>query len=224
MSDSHESVWSDRGRPPEQRRSPKPSRRVWLAVAAALVVLIAAVAAVVLALRDDAERNERAADAAQRRLEATERARLVREGRPVRANGPARRSGEARLAHRKRIVRAGEGAITRDARSRVRAGTLKGPVRGTECQLFPKTQTRADEEADPSLRRNRYQCFAYARRFALSRLNGKARTGLIGQPYWLIADYETGAMVFCKVTPRGGEGAKLLVEVPVAPACRDPLA
>jgi hypothetical protein len=187
---------------------------VFAAVSAALVAFVALVVAP--PLRRDAAREQRRAAAAQARLEAAERARLIREGKPVRAQGPAH-------AARPALVTAAEAAITRDARARVAAGEIKGEVKGTHCRPFPYTETRERQERDLSIRRNRYQCTAYSSRFALSELEGRKRTGVFGTPYWLIAEYATGRLTFCKISPKAGEGGKVLVEVPADPACGDPL-
>ena len=216
-------IWAGRGAPAPREPRRTPWRRIAL-VAAGVLALAAVVAfAFVPALREDADDFARREAAEQRRLEAAERARLLREGVPVREGGPARRAGEAPLAHRARLVAAGEAAITADARRRVAAGEMRGPVAGTRCRTFPFTETRAGQEADASVARNRYQCIAYSRRFALPELEGERRTGIIGQPYWLVVDYRSARMTFCKISPKAGEGGRVLVEVPVDPACGDPL-
>lgn len=225
MSESHDSVWAGRGRPPENRRSTKTSRRFLAAVAVAIVLIAGVTVAVAASLRDEKVRDDRTAAARQERLEAQERARLRRDGVPIRTDGPPRRTGEAPLAHRERLVTAGERAITADARARIERGELKSrAIQGTLCRTFPYTEGRAAQEADPSVPVNRYQCTAYTARFALPELEGKQRTGVIGQSYWLIADYRTARLTFCKIAPRPGEGGKALATVPVDPACRNPLA
>jgi len=206
-----------------RRQRRRAGRRAAIVAAGAIAAAAVIAFGLVPAMREDSDRERSAAAAAQERLEAAERARLRREGKPVRTRGPGRRGREAPLAHRARLVTAGEAAITSDARGRVQTGELEGSVAGTDCSPFPKTQTRANQEADPALARNRYQCIAFSRRFALSELEGRPRTGVIGQPYWLIADYASARMTFCKITPRAGEGGRSLASVPVDPACRDPL-
>ena len=119
---------------------------------------------------------------------------------------------------------AGETRILADARARYAAGEIKRRAAGTLCRTFPFTERRTLQERDPSVPANRYQCTAYTARFEVPELQGKERTAVIGQPYWLIADYATSRMTFCKITPRPGEGGKALAAVPVDPACGDPLA
>ncbi len=195
-------------------------------VAVALVLFIGA-------LRDDADR-ERAATAQRRAaLIRGEKARLTQDGLPRTATGPApgaavSRAAEAAeptaadvaavLRHRRRLVAAGEAAITLDARRRA----PDDPPKGTTCEPSPAGPTRDSQERDPAVQRNRYECIAFERRFPLSELEGKARTGIFGTPYWLVADYGTGELTYCKMTPRGGEAATTLAHVPVDPACRDP--
>jgi hypothetical protein len=64
---------------------------------------------------------------------------------------------------------------------------------------------------------------AYERRFELSELEGRKRTGIIGAPYWLVVHYRTAKLTFCKITPRAGEGGRSLASVVVPVPCRDPL-
>lgn len=194
----------------------------WRALAVAIVALLA-LALAISVLRSDGAEDRREAEAAQARLEAAERLRLEEEGRPASEAGPGRLGSESGIAYRARLIAAAESVITADARARARTGEIDRDVKGTRCRPFPYTATREAQERDPGIDRNRYQCLAWNKRFALSELEGKARTGYIGQPYWLIADYATGHLTFCKITPRPGEGGKALVSVPVAPACRDPL-
>jgi hypothetical protein len=198
-------------------------RRILLAIAAVLLVAGGLVAVIVPALRSDAADTRRADARRQERLEAAERARLRADSRPFRTTGPGRRAGEDPLVYRARLVSAGQAFILADARGRAREGTIDGPVRGTTCYPYPRVQPRRALEADPSVPRGRYQCIAYKKRFALPALQGKARTGILGVPYWLVIDYGSGAMAACKVTPKAGEGGRSLAVVPVPVPCRDPL-
>ena len=134
---------------------------------------------------------------------------------PVRATGPA---GADTLAHREALVRFGEDQITADARRRVAAGTLTGEHQGTQCEVFPETDARRAAERDLSTRLGRYDCVAYT-----SKLEGnQANTAVFGDPFWLVVDYKRDALVWCKVTPRAGEGGSVLITVPVPEPCRDP--
>jgi hypothetical protein len=75
-------------------------------------------------------------------------------------------------------------AIEADARRRVRAGTLRGPIRRVECEPFPRG-------ADP--RDGRYSCLAVTAEF---------EGGALGHPYRALLHLETGRYAFCKVTGR----------------------
>jgi predicted nucleic acid-binding Zn ribbon protein len=200
----------------------RPRRRVVVAVALALLAVVVLSAAVVPGLRRDAE--ERRAQEAERQqaLEAAERVRLERDARPHRAQGPPLRAGEDPLAHRAALLRRAEQLITRDARARIRAGTLDGPVAGTACEPFPHTIARLQLEASAGARAGRYDCVAYKRRFELPPSGGRRRTGLFGFPYWVVIDYRRSTLVWCKVTPRAGEGGRSLAAAPVPVPCREP--
>jgi hypothetical protein len=207
----------------DRRREFRLSRRNSAIVLAVIAAIGIVAALVVPAMRDSAAEERAAERAKQERLVAAEQARITREQRPQFASGPARRPRETVLAHRARLVEAGAAIITADARRRMKAGTISGPVAGTECTPFPTTATRRTQEADPRLPANRYECLAYERRFPLSELEGKARTGIIGQPYWLVVDYRKASFAYCRLIPRAGEGGKPLAFVRIEPACADPL-
>ena len=198
------------------------TRRPALVAGGVLLALAVAAALAIPGLRDDAERERRADDARLAALVEAERRRLTADAQPESARLPRRRGGEDVLAHRERAVSAIEERIAADARARVAAGKMEGPVAGTSCTPFPNTETRASAERDPALRVARYDCVAYKRRVELPELEGQARTGLLGQPFWAVADYDAGRVTWCKVTPRAGEGGKVLAFVPVPPPCRDP--
>lgn len=198
-------------------------RRTILAIVAALVVVGGLAAVIIPALRSGAADDRRTEAQRQARLEAAERARLRADSRPHGVRGPARQSGEGAIAYRGRLVLTGQSAVLTDARRRVAAGTVDGPIRGVSCTPYPDTAPRRALERDASVPRGRYECVAYQRRFALTELQGKARTGIIGVPYWLVVDYGSARMTYCKVTPKAGEGGRSLAVVPVPVGCRDPL-
>jgi hypothetical protein len=198
-----------------------PRRIPWraLLIAGAAVLLVTAIAIPVVAgLRDDAaDERERAAQRQARLVEA-ERQRQVRDARPVRADGPAATAGEDPIAHRERLLEDAEAQITADARRRVAAGTLDGDIKGTSCEIFPETEERRAAERDPATTAARYDCVAYT-----SQLEGnQQRTAVFGHPFWLVIDYRRDKYVWCKVTPRAGEGGSVLTSVPVPEPCRDP--
>jgi hypothetical protein len=197
-----------------------PRRIPWraLLIAGAAVLAVTAIAIpVIAALRDDAaEERERAAQR-QAALREAERARQIRDARPVRADGPAAAAGEDPLAHRARLLERAEALITADARKRVAAGTLDGDIKGTQCDVFPETEARRAAERNPATPAARYDCVAYT-----SMLEGNQRTAVFGHPFWLVIDFRRDTYVWCKVTPRAGEGGSVLVSTPVPEPCRDP--
>jgi hypothetical protein len=207
----------------DRRREFRLSRRNTGLVALAFLALLLAAGLVIPNWRDSAAEQRASERAAQAKLAAAEGARITRLQQPRFAPGPQRRPGEPALAHRARLVEAGAAAITADARRRMAAGDISGPVAGTECTPFPSGSGRRAQETDPAIPRNRYECLAYERRFPLSELEGQARTGIIGQPYWLVIDYGKASLAYCLLVPRAGEGGKPLAFVRVEHACADPL-
>jgi hypothetical protein len=204
----------------------RPVRRVRRRTAAAALLALAVAAALVVAvtgpLRRQAADETRRANARQQALEAAEIRRLRADAVPHRATGRPRRRGEDALAHRRALVRQTEALITRDAQARDRAGTLTGPIAGTSCEPYPGISDRREAETDPAATVGRYECIAYKGRVALPELNGVKRQGTLGFPFWAVIDYGPRRIVWCKVTPRAGEGGRSLESVPVPVPCRDP--
>ena len=200
------------------RHSRGGSRRAWLFAAVVAAVLAAAAIPVVSMLRDDAAGERERAAKRQAQLTQAERVRQERAAVPVRAQAPAAAAGVDALAHRADLLRFGEAQITADARRRVAEGTMKGEHKGTRCEVFPETDVRRAAEDDPATKIGRYDCVAFT-----SELPGYTEnTAIFGDPFWLVIDYEHDALVWCKVTPRAGEGGSVLVSVPVPKPCRDP--
>jgi hypothetical protein len=198
------------------------SRRRWLYAGLAVCAVVAVAVPVVGGLREDAAGERERAAERQAALEAAERVRLTRDARPVRADGPPLRAGADPLEHRAALVTEGEQLIAEDARGRVAAGTIKGDIRGAQCDPFPSIERRRAAEQDPATRTGRYDCVAYTSKFEAPELEGEKRTGLFGYPYWLVIDYRRSKLVWCKVTPRAGEGGRSLAFVAVPEPCRDP--
>jgi len=204
-----------------RRRSGRKPRYIGLAVT--FVVLAAITVPVIGSLREDADRERARTAARQQALEAAERVRLTRDARPVRADGTPRPAGADQLEHRAKLVAEGETLIAADARARVAEGRLEGDIGGAECAPFPTTAARRAAERGRSTRVGRYDCVAYTSKFEAPEVQGQARTGLFGFPYWLVIDYAGSELVFCKVTPRAGEGGgRSLASVAVPAPCRDP--
>lgn len=75
-------------------------------------------------------------------------------------------------------------AIGADARRRVHAGSLDGPIRRVECEPFPRG-------ADPA--GGRFACLAVTADF---------KGGSFGHPYRAMIDFGTGRYAFCKISGR----------------------
>jgi hypothetical protein len=194
-----------------------------LLYAVPIVLLLAAIAVpIVNSTRDEAAGVREQADKRQEALESGERARLTYDSRPIRAVGPPLRAGADPLAHRAALVRHGEKLITADARKRAAAGTVKGDIKGTSCTPYPNVEARRVAERDLATSVGRYDCVAYTSKFEPPELEEQKRTGYFGYPYWLVIDYGASKLVWCKVTPRAGEGGRSLAFVPVPAPCRDP--
>jgi hypothetical protein len=80
--------------------------------------------------------------------------------------------------------------IVADARRRVEAGTLRGPIRRADCEPFPRS---LHPERQLARRRVRLACLAVTADF---------ETGALGHPYRALVDFRTGRYAFCKVSGR----------------------
>ena len=158
-----------------------------LKLGAATVLLLAAGGAVAAAvsLNRDAQRAQ---DAAAQRAAAVHREEVAK----TRAEQKPRfgRSHGTRTAMADGL----SGAILADARARVRAGQLKGPILRVACARFPKTVGPVPYE-----RSRRYSCVAVTAEIARSQ-GGEA--GAIGHPYRALMHFDTGRYAFCKISAR----------------------
>jgi len=193
------------------RRLPPPAK-----VALALLPFVAIALIVALGPGIDRSKDERArAEAA--RIEqalAARDERIRREQRPRFASGTA--AGGSPAA-RNRLLGEASAAVRADARARVAAGTLRGPIRGVDCEPYPRTVSGGGAHADPTRRYGRYACLAATTEFGRSPIH---EAGAVGHPYRLRIDFETGRFAFCKVVGRAGEGAiSDRAPVPVPGAC-----
>jgi hypothetical protein len=180
----------------------------WAKLALATLLLAAALGAVAAAIVPVISRTKEEHAERERRARAAERAvierRLVEEGRlrtgaasrPTDAAGLTR--GEA-LRERRRLVASLEGAIARDARSRVRAGKLKGPILAVRCTIEPPSQRFI--ERDLSRRAARYECTAITR---------VGRGFVVGHPFRARVDYRGFTYSWRKNCLPPGEGAARL--------------
>jgi hypothetical protein len=160
-------------------------------------VLAAAGTAVLVPAINDARQQRAAADRREREAMHDRRIRELRaEQRPRfgrAAVAPQTAARAERLAARVAALDAMSAAIATDARRRVRAGALDGPIRRIDCEPFPRTVDGSDPARRLGERRGRYACLAVTSAF---------EGGAIGHPYRTMIDYETGRYAFCKIAGR----------------------
>ena len=183
---------------------PPPWRKIALGALGALALAGGLVALVAPAIeRGKAERtaDERRREAA---FEAAKRRRLVEEARP-RSGRSRRPAGRLSPASERRARRALVGdlerAVTRDARARVRAGKLDGPVLATACEINPPSQRQV--ERDLSARGSDYDCLAVTSRDRQSHLS-------VGYSFDAVVDYQRFRFRWNKACRPPGEGAARL--------------
>ena len=185
-------------------------------IGVALLPLVVLALVLLLAPRID-ESKDRRAESERRQLaqQAAERvAQLRAEQRPRFERGtPAGRD----LAARASLVASLPMAIQADARQRVAAGALDGPIRSVECEPYPRSVDGRGAHLDPSQTTGRYSCLAVTRAAPATERNEGSS---IGHPYRVLVHFDTGRYAFCKVTGRPGEGSiGREIPAPVPEAC-----
>ena len=191
----------------------------WALAALALVALGAAVVyatpRVTESTREQAAREQREQNERIRR----NRTRMVAEQKPQFATAKIREDLEApdadRLLVRRTLVARLQDNILTDARARIAAKRMDGPVREVLCAPLVRTPSRARDEDDLSKRRGRYDCVAVKRDIMRS---GKL-LGHFGHPFVGTIDFHRGTMVWCKDNKIPGERGKLLVKVDLDARC-----
>ena len=197
------------------RRLPPAARTAAIVLGAALVVgTVVAIPLIVTGKREGA--------ADERRTEAAAKARSERRLRADQAPHRGHAAGvprAPRAAREAAIVAALEGAITADARARLRAGTLPGPrVKDTACsssKQLADLQERARERGGAVL-----ACLAAT---TVSRAPG-GKPFAIGFEFLGVTNWRRATFTWCKTNPPPGEqfGGVLRAEVPLQRACVDP--
>jgi hypothetical protein len=179
------------------RRTPPLARA---AVALALVGLV--VVAIVIGPDIQESKLERERAERQQRLEARKarEARLRLEQRPRFVSGPAATSG---VPARRRLVEAARASVLADARRRVAAGNLRGPVEDVDCEPFPRNVAGIGAEDSTDQRFGRYFCLAVTAEFDATEATSG---GLLGHPYRVRVDFDSGRYALCKVAGRPAEG------------------
>jgi hypothetical protein len=184
---------------------PKLSKRAKLAIAGAAAAVLAGAGIAWILVSPSIDHSKQAAarrsTAQQAAFVRAETLRLKADQRLYRARAP--RPGEGRAA----LVADLQSAITADALTRVKAGTLHGPIHGTSCEAVKLGPLQ------PNARRGGYQCVAVNAVIP----KGVEVGGLLGYPFWAIVDYRRGMFAWCKVNPKPGEMATQAQEPVVDP-------
>jgi hypothetical protein len=116
-------------------------------------------------------------------------------------------------AGRERLLHAAARSVRADATERVAAGEFSGPIRGVDCEPFPRTTSGRGAEEDLSKSAGTYSCLAVTARFSGSTGDGEvapytqSEAGTVGHPYRVRIDFGSGRYAFCKVAGRPGEGS-----------------
>ena len=193
------------------RRIP-PVAKVGLVVA--LVALIAVALMIAPDIRESKSERERAEQQERLRARAAREARIRREQRPRFMEGPAATTG---VGARRRLLDEASESVLADARRREAAGRLRGPIRKIDCEPFPRNTTGIGAEDSTSQRFGRYACLAVTAEFTETE---STSGGLLGHPYRMRIDFDTGRYAFCKIAGRPAEGQlKRRLGVTVPPVC-----
>jgi hypothetical protein len=205
-----------------RRAKPLGSARARITLAAALVGLAAVIVAGVIALGPGIDRTKSERAAAARRAEAAAMAAIVRHEAAQQTlhtgTGPTGVAGSTapaatRLAQRAALVSELERAITADARARVRARSMTGPILYTTCAADPAGAI--DPKTRASARLGDYQCLVVN----VPVKNRSGVVGSVGDPFWARVDFARSAFAWCMITPRAGEMA-IGSNVPTVPLSR----
>ena len=177
----------------------------WRKIAVGVVIVLAALggAAALIVPEIDEGKDERAAEEQRKDAEfqAAQQRELAEEGRPRQGRAerpPEDLSPAAERRARRRLVGEVEQAITRDARARVRAGKLDGPILETECEINPPS--RRPLERDLSVRRMVYDCLAIKSRDPGGQF-------VVGHSFEARVDYTSFRYAWAKVCLPPGEGS-----------------
>jgi hypothetical protein len=174
---------------------PKLSKRAKLTIAGVIVGILAA-AGIAWAIASPS--IDKSKQATARRAAAQDAEFIRSETARLKADqrlhlGKAAAPGESRSL----VVANLSSAIAADARTRVKAGTIKGPIRRVQCQPVDHGPLV------PSADRGGYQCLAVTADI----VKGSEQGGQIGYPFWGVIDFQRGTFAWCKVNPKPGEMA-----------------
>jgi hypothetical protein len=174
-----------------------PAAKVALVVS--VIALIGVGIAIAPGIRESKAEREQAEREERRQARAEREARIRREQRPVLRQASPASSG---VPGRRALLGHASDAVLADARRRVAAGQLAGPINGIECETFPRTLSPTGPEESTDERFGRYFCLAITAEFHRSEVSVG---GKIGHPYRLRIDFADSSYAFCKVVGRPGE-------------------
>lgn len=220
---SSDKTWTKRGT--GERHDPLPAflllpRRGWRKLGRrgriAVVAIVALAAAVVAASWPSVERDREAGERERARQAAASRAAqrraIVEDQRPRRAilspSVRARVTAAGGLTDASAAALVGgflESGITEDVRSRVKEGSLDGPVRETKCD---PVRVRSATGAD-------YNCFVL---IASRRAVGRKYSS--GYRFSARAQLPAGKLAWCKENPRPLHPTSYVISVPISSECR----
>jgi hypothetical protein len=166
----------------------------------AFLALIAVALIIGPGIRESKSEREKAEQQERLRARQAREARIRREQQPHFASGPAATSG---VPARRRLVDAASASVLADARRRVEAGTMDGPIEDVECEPFPRNVEGIGAEDSTELRYGRYSCIAVTARFEQSE---STTGGLVGHAYRVRIDFDSGRYAFCRIAGRPAEG------------------
>ena len=172
-------------------------------ISVALFPFLLIALALALAPGIDRSKDERAQLESERRtrLRAEQDARIRAEQRPRLGRGTVAGTDVGRRTTLLEEARAG---VEVDARRRVAAGSLEGPVLRVDCEPFPRSVAAKGAHLDPGRHSGRYACLAITRDVPAGR---RAEALVIGHPYRMRIDFARGRFALCKVAGRPGEGS-----------------
>lgn len=166
---------------------------------AALLVLVGVGIAIAPGIRESKSEREAAEREERRQARAERDARIRAEQRPRFATAAPAQDVPAR----KRLVDEAGDSVLADARRRVAAGNLRGPVRSVDCEPFPRNVAGIGADDSTEKRFGRYSCLAVTAEFLETR---ETSGGLLGHPYRVRIDFDTGRYAYCKIAGRPAEG------------------
>jgi hypothetical protein len=190
-----------------RRRKLLGTRRARLIAVLIVVAALGLAGGLVALLAPGIEHAKRYNVAALERQQAATRAAQTR----IQAEQQKVRTAAVPARGRQELVVALRAQIKADARARVRAGTMAGPVLRVTCAEYPPSPIPQSGQFGA------YSCLAATRDIK----SGGSTVGALGDPFWARMDTASGRLAWCKINPLPGETAagSEAASVPLSPAC-----